>query len=62
MDGFYEWIKFFSKDKDVLKKVFAHKLNRKWYEKYNPNVEIGEDGKLRRKSKNMDRKGDTSAR
>ncbi len=27
VDGFYEWIKFFSKDKDVLKKVFAHMFN-----------------------------------
>lgn len=24
VEGFYEWIKFFSKDKDVLKKAFAH--------------------------------------
>lgn len=27
VDGFYEWIKFFSKDKDVLKKAFAHMFN-----------------------------------
>lgn len=27
VDGFYEWIKFFSKDKEVLKKAFAHMFN-----------------------------------
>lgn len=27
VNGFYEWIKFFSKDKDVLKKAFAHMFN-----------------------------------
>lgn len=27
VDGFYEWIKFFSKDKDVLKNAFAHMFN-----------------------------------
>lgn len=27
VDGFYEWIKFFSKDKDVLKKAFTHMFN-----------------------------------
>lgn len=27
VDGFYEWIKFFSKDKDVLKKAFAYMFN-----------------------------------
>ena len=27
VDGFYEWIKFFSKNKDVLKKAFAHMFN-----------------------------------
>lgn len=27
VDGFYKWIKFFSKDKEVLKKAFAHMFN-----------------------------------
>ena len=28
VDGFYKWIKFFSKDKEALKKAFAHIMLR----------------------------------